>query len=509
MAAIKSNELVTLDIVELIENNPVTRLNGVYQNKMLQRIKEKFTEDEQKMFVTSFYCYLNYNQKTDFIIDLDNVWKWVGFSNKAHSKNLLEREFILDKDYIKLLTKPRKQDSLVHGGHNKETFMLNVHTFKRFCLKAGTKKAEQIHEYYINLEETLQEVIEEESNELRLQIENKSLELANKSLELANEKIDSVNAKEKIREKTLLEQFPNNTQCVYYGIIDNTFGDKKEKLIKFGNSNHLKNRVTKHRDTYLNFRLVNAFKVDNKLQIENAIKENSLFTKRIRSITLKNKKYIEILNIDGISFAELDKTIKEIIANIEYSPENYVKLLEENKMLKKHLMIANDVNNTNEVILLTSENKSLKCENIHLVTKYNKLKKRLKINEDDDNKKYNYIDDVVDVIDIDVDNTDDEIKHNILVQKTCENYNEIIHDLKSKNAKKNKNGKYDFNGKVYDLLIGTREEVWYEYAYKTSGYLVKSDLLMNKSGKIISKRKCIHETNMKRFEMHGINKKNE
>ena len=49
--------------------------------------------------------------------------------------------------------------------------MLTVRTFKLFCLKAGTKKADQIHEYYIKLEETLQEVIQEESNELKLQLE--------------------------------------------------------------------------------------------------------------------------------------------------------------------------------------------------------------------------------------------------------------------------------------------------------------------------------------------------
>ncbi len=130
--AIKSNEQVTLDIVVLIENNPVTRLNGVYQNKMLQRIKEKFTEDEQKMFVTCFYCYLHYNQKTDFIIDLDNVWKWVGFGQKVKAKILLEKHFLIDKDYKVLLSHPGKQDSLVHGGHNKETFMLNIFTFTPF-----------------------------------------------------------------------------------------------------------------------------------------------------------------------------------------------------------------------------------------------------------------------------------------------------------------------------------------------------------------------------------------
>ena len=152
-----------------------------------------------------------------------------------------------------------KQSPHIRGGHNKETFMLNIDTFKKFCLKAGTKKADEIHEYYIKLEETLQEVIQEESNELKLQLDQKDQQLE-----------DVIKNKEKIREKTILEQFPNNTQCVYYGIIDN-LSDKNEKLVKFGNSNNLKNRVIKHRDTYSNFILINAFKVDNKLQIENAL----------------------------------------------------------------------------------------------------------------------------------------------------------------------------------------------------------------------------------------------
>jgi hypothetical protein len=41
------------------------------------------------------------------------------------------------------------------GGHNKETLLLSVKTFKSLCLKACTKQADKIHEYYIKLEETL------------------------------------------------------------------------------------------------------------------------------------------------------------------------------------------------------------------------------------------------------------------------------------------------------------------------------------------------------------------
>ena len=151
-------------------------------------------------------------------------------------------------------------------------------------MKAGTKKSNEIHDYYIKLEEILQDILEEESDELKLQLEEKDKKIENQEKE-----------KEKIREKTILDQFENNTQCVYYGIIDNV-SEKNEKLIKFGNSNNLRNRIITHKETYSNFRLVNAFKVDNKLQIENAIKDNVFINERQRNIFIKNKKYIELLS---------------------------------------------------------------------------------------------------------------------------------------------------------------------------------------------------------------------
>ena len=101
------------------ENNPITTLSTTYQNKLLTKIKAKFTETEQQLFVASFYGFLKYDSNNDFVIDLDDVWRWVGFSNKAHSKHLLEKQFVIDKDYKLLLTKPGKQSEHVRGGHNK------------------------------------------------------------------------------------------------------------------------------------------------------------------------------------------------------------------------------------------------------------------------------------------------------------------------------------------------------------------------------------------------------
>ena len=51
------------------------------------------------------------------------------------------------------------------------------------------------------------------------------------------------------------------------------------------------------------------------------------------------------------------------------------------------------------------------------------------------------------------------------------------------------NGKYVVQGKSYEMLIGTRAQVWHGTAYKTSGGLTKSDLLQNKNGRIVSRAK--------------------
>jgi hypothetical protein len=460
-----------LNIVDLIEKNPITRLNSVYQNKLLNKIKEKFTDNEQQMFVGSFYCYLNYN-KNEFVIDLDDVWKWLGFSQKVKAKELLIKIFIANKDYIKSLYPLGKQSSHIKGGHNKETILLNIPTFKKMCLKADTKKADEIHDYFIKLEETFHDIIQEETNELKQQLEEKEVELENKSQ--MNEK-----EKDKMREKTLLEQFPKNVQCVYYGTIDN-LSDKNEKLIKFGNSNNLRSRVLQHRDTYVNFRLINAFKVENKLQIEGAIKEDSLFVDRLRTITLKNKRYVELLNMEGVNLIELDKRIKDVIKNIEFSPENYIKILEENKLLKKELHELKEVKYNNDYVILSAENKRLKTDNLKIIRKYNTLKRKTNVEYE-------------------------EIEEEEIEEIKVDNYGILVNTL-DKYFTKNKDGTYLIHGKIYNKLIGSRKDVWNGEAYKTSGGLIKTDLTINVTGLVVSKRKSIMETINNRFCKYEVNK---
>ena len=81
---------MSVDIVELIENNPITKLTGNYQSKLVEKVKNNFTNYEQQLFLSSFYCYLKYDNKNDYVIDLDNVWKWLGFNQKYNAKVTLE-----------------------------------------------------------------------------------------------------------------------------------------------------------------------------------------------------------------------------------------------------------------------------------------------------------------------------------------------------------------------------------------------------------------------------------
>ena len=89
----------TLDIINLIDKNSITRLSKEYDNKLINKIKTSFTDTQQQIFVASFYCYLNYDTKKDFVIDFDNVWKWLGYTRKDHAKTCLEKHFVVDIDY--------------------------------------------------------------------------------------------------------------------------------------------------------------------------------------------------------------------------------------------------------------------------------------------------------------------------------------------------------------------------------------------------------------------------
>ena len=66
---------------------------------------------------------------------------------------------------------------------------------------------------------------------------------------------------------------------------------------------------------------------------------------------------------------------------------------------------------------------------------------------------------------------------------------------------------YHISGKTYEMLEGSRAQVWHGTAYKTSGGLTKSSLFKNKTGRIVSAKK--HKTAKKEMRLvkHGYGTK--
>jgi len=377
----------TLNIVELIEKNPITKLSQKYNNLLLNKLQENFNTFEQQLFVASFYCYLNYDKNTDYIVDLDDVWKWLGFAQKINVRTLLEKNFKFNVDYtvtIPEFKKLEEQENTCNGsdeeqvteeggsskpkngGQNKQTIKLTIRCFKLLCLKAQTKKAGEIHQYYMKMEETLHQILDTETSELRAQLEQSAAQLEQK-----NEVINTLNQatitlteeKKRTVEKTLISQFPVNTECIYFGTIDNTNSDN-EKLIKFGHTNNLANRVADHHKKYTNFILAGAFKVCNKVEIENNIKSHPKIKRQLRTIEVAGKNKTEIIAYDSTNFtiARLTTHIENIIHARMYNVENFNRLIQRNQELEaENAKLVSDLESKKKAIHeLTLANNELK-----------------------------------------------------------------------------------------------------------------------------------------------------
>jgi phage anti-repressor protein len=179
-------EKTPVDIKTLIKTSDI----NVYDNtKLIDKLKEHFSEEEQRLYVSNLFLYLDYHPVDDFVVDLDNVWKFIGFSNKGNGKRLLKQHFTENRDYKIALLRLEKRKN--EGGYNEETIMLNINTFKKLCLKSNTENADRIHDYYIKLEMVYNELMKEQLREQETMIKEKEKLLLeqNKEINKYKEKI--------------------------------------------------------------------------------------------------------------------------------------------------------------------------------------------------------------------------------------------------------------------------------------------------------------------------------
>ena len=331
-----------VDIKTLIQTSSIQIYD---QNKLIDKLKEHFTEEEQKLYVTNLFLYLNYHPVDDFVVNLENVWKFIGFANKANGKRLLKQHFTENKDYkiVFIRTDENPQNTNL-GGRPQETIMLNINTFKKLCLKSNTNNSDKIHDYYIKLEMIYNELMKE-------QLEEKQKELEEKNLQL----IENFNNKSRLdKHKFLLDKF-SFKKCIYLSEIDNN-------KIKIGSTNDINIRKTNLKDVFGVCLFLDVFECKYYREVEKNI-----------LILLKEHLYKEPVNghlskevvqlSDNFNYNQLVRTIKEEIDKYDkymfwkdgYKgvPEDIVKVIKENNrmlyVILGHLE-KNKVNNTSQMV---------------------------------------------------------------------------------------------------------------------------------------------------------------
>ena len=362
---------MSVDIVNLIENNPITKFSGDYQSKLVEKVKNNFTNYEQQLFLSSFYCYLKYDSKNDFIIDLDNVWRWLDFSQKYNAKCTLEKNFTINKDYKMFAPEASGAKKDTRGGHNKEVIMLNVETFKKFCLKAGTKKADEIHDYFIKLENIMFEITKEESDELKQQV--LTLENKNKKME---EKI--IKQKELDNEKFLLKEYSTIGSIVY--IIKVKTFENGQYIIKLGESRRgVKDRYNEHKSKFEECLLLNCFEVDKSNEFETFLHTHqNIHPNNVTNLKGHESEKELFLIGSTLTYQTLLKIIDDNINNYKYKVREL--LLEiENLKLKQPIEV---INNDNELLKeLVNANKLLTNKVCSLETSIQQILNKLNAQE--------------------------------------------------------------------------------------------------------------------------------
>ena len=133
-----------------------------------------------------------YNSADSHPIDLDDAWRWLGYSTKQKAKNKLTSNFELDLDYKAFNQTVECADG--KGSSRREVITLTIDCFKSLGMTAGTPQGKEIRKYFLECEKiakakpsqpALPQTFSEALRQLADQVDaNQKLIAANQSLEI-------------------------------------------------------------------------------------------------------------------------------------------------------------------------------------------------------------------------------------------------------------------------------------------------------------------------------------
>ena len=141
----------------------VDRLQRNGQLRLLDSVDALTADDEVARYIGRLCCAGGVcHFPESCTVDLDRVWKWLGYSKKESAKRLLTQRYVNGSDFITTSC----QVSAGRGGHNREVVMMTTETFRTFSMLAGTRRAADVRGFYARLDVLVQDQLQAQAAEL-------------------------------------------------------------------------------------------------------------------------------------------------------------------------------------------------------------------------------------------------------------------------------------------------------------------------------------------------------
>ena len=333
-------------------------------------LRERMNTLEQHLFIESFKMYLQHgrNEKS-FVVNLDDIWEKIGFTRKNNCRRVLEKNFEIGKHYIintivenfasqvgeavlniketdenekiqknnefinnndeKLASQVGEAsfsindtvESKKHGGHNKEIILMSVKTFKKLCMISQTSKAEIVQEYYLKMEEILQDymekIIQEEKIEKQKLLTDLSITKEKAFLE---------------RHQALLTGFSHMKLVYMIHMFDMENG---KYVIKLGRTDDLRDRVNHIGSSFkVKPRVIDVFTCENNHEFEQYLHNHHKFIPFKYSDPINGKVSTETYLVNNEQhYQKFKKTIEKEKYQFEHRSVEELKYLTEMKKL--------------------------------------------------------------------------------------------------------------------------------------------------------------------------------
>ena len=294
-------------------------------DELFQVMKVHMTTEQEQIFMASHYLYLQHGaDSTKFVVDFDDVWKNVDFTQKANAKRLLEKHFTYQIDYAIVFFPKEELLRNQVGGRPKETIMLTVDCFKSFCMIASTPKAKTIRSYYIKMENIMHEYYK--NFKTKNDVLQNTLQQSQNALQLSQ--IETA-----IKRHEVLIESNKNKWVVYFCRI--RLNDDGSFILKIGESTDIKNRIEALScDFDTSIVVLDVFNCENSLRFERFLHNSKELIKyKYNNLEHKNKTLsTEAYHIP--TYKEYEKLIKFTKSELsKYNSTEMLKLRVEEKRI--------------------------------------------------------------------------------------------------------------------------------------------------------------------------------